>query len=322
MKRMFIVALALCLCQRSAVTVLAQNPQRQPGPPPAAAQAPFPPLTPEYQKYLEDVLRYWEQRSKAVERYRCAFKRWEYDPVFGPPNTFKTYSEGVIKYAAADKGLFKVEKILHYTPPREPGQPPTYVPREGEVFEHWICDGKSVFEYDQKNRQLKQMELPPEMRGRAIAEGPLPFLFQAEAEKIKHQYWIRPLDVPKEAQAEIWLEAFPKTRKGAANFQKVQVIIDRQDFLPKGFVIFDRNFDAQRNPARTTFTFDKREVNWSVGLAGLNPFLREFWEPNVPLGWKKVIEKYEAPPEGESANPAGAAATTQSARLPAGDLRR
>ena len=84
------------------------------------------------------------------------------------------------------------------------------------------------------------------MRGRAIVDGPLPFLFGANAERIKQRYWIRPLPVPKDVEKEYWLEAFPKTRQDAANYQKVHVIISQDDFLPKGLVIFDRNFDPQQ----------------------------------------------------------------------------
>lgn len=276
-------------------------PPRPAAGPPAAAQLPFPPLPPEHQKFLDDVLREWERRSKAVERYRCTFKRWEYDPVFGPRETFKTFSEGLIKYAAPDKGLFKVEKMVDYQPPAKPGEKPSYVPRPGDSGEYWICDGLSVYEHDPKNRQLIQRELPPHMRGTAIADGPLPFLFGAEAEKIKRRYWIRPLPLPTGVQGEYWLEAYPKTRQDAASYQKVQVIIDQADFLPKGLVIFDRNFDPYRNPARTTFTFENREVNWSVAW---QIFTREFYEPKVPFGWKKVEEKYEAPPQADEYAPA------------------
>ena len=280
--------------------------------------APFPAMSPQEQKFLDDVLGYWEQRSRAVERYRCTFRRWEYDPVFGPANTFKTYSEGAIKYSAPDKGLFKVEKTMHYQPPATPGAQPNFVQRPEEIGEYWICDGASTFEHDFKNKKLVQRELPPEMQGRAIAEGPLPFLFGAEAAKIKQRYWIHPLPVPKDVQGEYWLEAYPKTRQDAVNYQKVHVIIAQADFLPKGLVIFDRNFDQARNPARTTFTFDNREVNWSVALQQLAPWMNEFYEPKVPFGWKKVVEKYDVAPRPQEFAPQEAPSGVNQARVPTG----
>jgi TIGR03009 family protein len=217
-----------------------------------------------------------------------------------------------------DKGMFKVEKIMDYAPPVNPGEKAKYVPRQEGTGEWWICDGQSVFEHDAKNKELIQRELPPQMRGKAIAEGPLPFLFGAEREKIKQRYWIQPLPMPPDVKGEYWLEAYPKTRQDAANYQKVHVIIDHSDFLPKGLVIFDRNFDPVRNPTRTTLTFDNRQVNWSVALDRLNIFYREFYEPKVPFGWKKRIEKYDAPPNADQFAPAGLDNAGPVSQIPAG----
>ena len=105
------------------------------------------PLTPAHQAYLDQILAYWEHKSSQTNRYRCTFKRWEYDPVFGPKEAAKTYSEGVIKYSAPDKGLFRVDSLLEYQAPKEAGGQPTYgAPQEQTgSYDHWICDGTSVY---------------------------------------------------------------------------------------------------------------------------------------------------------------------------------
>jgi TIGR03009 family protein len=314
MKRAATVGL---LCLITALMVVAQVAAQVNATPAGPLQGPMPPpfpaLSPEHQKFLDDVLKFWEERSKKVERYRCTFQRWDYDVVFGPRDTFKTYSAGIIKYSAPDKGLFKVEKILHYTPPAQPGGKPKYGPRSGEMGEYWICDGTSIFEHKHETKQLMQYELPPHMRGKAIADGPLPFLFGVETDKLKQRFWIQPLPVPQDIQGEYWLEAFPKTRKDAANFLKLHVIIAQADFLPKGLVIFDRNFNPQ-NPARSTFVFENREVNWNTTLDQLNIFARDFWAPKPPLGWKLVVEKYDAPPGAQDFAPAAAQALERAQR--------
>lgn len=294
----------------------AQGPQAVPSP-----QPPFPPLSAAHQQFLDQVLNLWQQRSEAIQRYRCTFARWEYDPVFGPATGFKTYSQGVIKYAAPDKGLFRVEKTMEYNAPAQPGGAPQFVQRPGESGEYWICDGESIYEHDHTNKQLIQRELPPHMQGKAISEGPLPFLFGADAAQIKERYWIQPLPTPADIKDEYWLEAYPKRREDAASYLKVHVIIDQKDFLPKGLVIFDRNFNAN-NPARTTFTFDKREVNWSIALQQIRFWEREFYEPKIPSGWKKVVEKYDAPDAEQFAPAAVAPAAKQAARPPAGPAPR
>ena len=281
--------------------------------PHATVQPPFT-LNAQEQKAVDDVLNFWEQHSKGVQRYRCEFQRWEYDPVFGPPgDDFKTFSRGEINYEAPDKGMFKVTEMCDYKASVTPGEEAKYVKRDGESTEHWICDGHYIWERDPKAKQMIQRELPPHMRGRAISDGPLPFLFQADVQKIKQRYWIRRKPVPEGAK-EYLLEAIPKRRKDAANFSMVHVIIAQKDFLPKGLVIFDRNFNARTHPARTTFTFENRKTNWNMLLDQLQPWKSKFYEPKVPFGWKKVVEKYEAPPGSQDFAPSALGGVSEARR--------
>jgi len=217
-------------------------------------------LSPDEQRRLDDVLQAWERRSQSIARYRCTFQRWEYDPVFGPRDTFRTYSEGVIKYAAPDKGVFRVEKHLDWTPGAKPGDKPSYVSRQ-VCLEHWLCDGRWLYELDSQHRRIVQRELPAQVRAPAAATVGVPFLFGAPVEITRQRYWLRLLPVPDGAQDQHWLEAVPRIRRDAARYQRLHVIIDQADLIPSGLVIFDRNFDRGRNPARTVYAFENREVN-------------------------------------------------------------
>lgn len=289
----------------------------------AAPQAPsWFPLPPEHEKYLDQVLQYWQDSSSKIKRYRCKFTRWEYDGTFMSRDVktgempAKTQSTGVIKYAAPDKGLFKVEQLLYYTPPQKAGERAQYLARPEDRGEQWICDGKSVFAFDHQQKQLMQTELPPEMQGRAIVDGPLPFMFGADAAKIKQRFWIRVI-TPKDSKGEYWLEAVPKTRTDAANFKMLHIIIDEADFLPKAMALFGPNYDPRTNPTCTNFVFEKREVNWNDTIDKINIFAREFWEPATPLGYKKVVERYQPTPEERTAAPGTVApgpATKQATR--------
>jgi len=274
------------------------------------------PVSDKHQQYVDQILQYWQQKSDQVKRYRCKFKRWEYDPVFGPQETFKTFAQGVIKYSAPDKGLFRVEQVQQYQPPREHGGKPQYVEADAQHHEHWICDGKSIFEFDYRQKKLIERELPPEMRGKAIGKGPLPFLFNADASDIKRRFWIRVI-TPKSAQGEYWLEAVPKTQEDAANFKLVHVIIDEQDFMPKAMVLFDPNYQPQACPSRTSFQFEDREANFSILAQQLNIFYREFYEPKTPSGWEKIIHRWDQP-----ALPDQSSGTRNQAAKQAGNARR
>ncbi len=262
---------------------------RQPGaqqgvPQQAVPMAPkWLPLAPAHAKFVYDILGHWEAESNKIKRYRCEFQRWEYDPVFGPgENTFKTYAKGVIKYSSPDKGMYKIEDLRHFK--KDPMTGKATYEKRGDMLEHWVCDGKSVFEFDYQKRQLIETELPAEMRGKAIAEGPLPFLFGAQRDDIQKRYWIRVItpEEKKKNNAEYWLEAIPKTQRDAVNFRAVHIMIDGKDFLPKGMVLFSRG------QSRLTFAFDDREVNFNILHQQLNIFHREFFKPDTPSGWQKV----------------------------------
>ena len=48
-----------------------------------------------------------------------------------------------------------------------------------------------MFEYRHDQKQLVERPIPPQLQGQAIVDGPLPFLFGAEAAKLKARYWMR-----------------------------------------------------------------------------------------------------------------------------------
>ena len=100
--------------------------------------------------------------------------------------------------------------------------------------EHWICDGKSVWEYSPAKKQVIEHKLPPELQGSRLVDGPLsfgfpvallrgcvssasgsplparPFPFGANAKELKQQYYIRTV-TPADRRDQIWLEAFPRS---------------------------------------------------------------------------------------------------------------
>lgn len=257
---------------------------------PRAPQAPFPPLDKRHTDYINQLLEYWEHSSGQIKRYKCKFTRWEYDAVFGPRVNAKgvmpakTIATGVIRFESPDRGMYDVEKFHDYNPPKTAGGQPQYLPRAKESREKWICDGANVYEQDFKNKKMTVIPLPPEQRGKTISDGPLPFLFGVEAEKVKKRYWLR-IITPKDVKGEYWLEAWPKWIQDAQSYKKVEVIIDEKDFLPKAIQIFAVNFNPRTNQSRTAFTFDTRQKNgFNIKLFG-----DEFAKPKVDKSWKVTV---------------------------------
>lgn len=247
---------------------------------------PWFPLAPDHEKRLNEILNFWEHKTSAVERYRCNFRRYEYE-MARLGKVWKTYTEGKIQYASPDKGLFKVEVIKHRTPPKQPGGEPGWQDQVGGPREHWICDGESIFEFNYPLKQIIVRPLPPGMKGKQIAEGPLPFMFGAKAAQIKRRFWVREV-TPPNSEKEFHLQAIPRTLQDAQNFRELLIVIAEEDFLPQAMVLF------HRNKAKTTYVFEDREMNWNTTLEAINIFKRAFFEPVLPdRDWKKVAAPLE-----------------------------
>ena len=238
--------------------------QRRP-PPMQALTAPFT-LTPEQQAQLDQVLIAWEQHGARVKTFESKFTRWHYDGVHRDPKE-PIISDGEVKYAAPDKGTFEVF---------------------GQWPEHWICDGKSIFAFDFEQKQLIESKLPPELQGKAIADGPLPFLFGAKADKLKKRYFLRivPANV---RQGQIMLEARPRFPQDVTNFQKAELILNTATMQPVAIQTYEPN-----GKTRTVYKFDSPKVNPKDPLRGLDPlklFEKDPFQPNLPRGWTKIVEE-------------------------------
>jgi len=242
--------------------------QRRPAGPPRAMQRPQPrapfQLTAEQEAYLDKVLLAWEKQSARVKTFECEFTRWEYDPVFGDPNKPKNTDQGKIKYAAPDKGSFEIA---------------------GERAEKWVCDGEWIHEFNHAKKQIVQHQLPPELRGQAIADGPLPFLFGAQAAKLKQRYFLRVIQPPAGRTGEIWLEAFPKYAQDAANFSRAELILTVKNMTPFGMDIYLPN---GRN--HSAYQFFNMVINDPLRILKANPF-----RVAAPRGWQTVVKPHAAP---------------------------
>jgi TIGR03009 family protein len=283
------------------------GPAAQPGVAPAMPQQPewVTRMTVEEEKWIDSVLRFWESRSDKVKLFECKFQRWDYDGGYVEANQKRhprMYAEGVVKYQQPDKGLYRVEKLVSIMPPDSAGGKPQEIVQNPDLGEHWICDGEKVYSFEANKKQVTVVPLPPEMRGKAIADGPLPFMFGAKAETIKARYWIHGLvAAPDDASKKdkYWLEAVPKSRQDAQNFKQVRIVLDKQEYLPESLEIFAPNYDPPRNDARQTYVFSKRiakdDANIRAMIAdGLDPLRlwhRDFFEVRPPFGWKMVVQE-------------------------------
>ena len=125
---------------------------RGPLPPPQAQPAPTqqpqqpPALSPEQQAALDRLLAAWEARNAAVRTWSCTFHKWEYNAWSpagsGGDRLAFAESTGELKYAAPDKGLFRVKETKQWNPEAR-----RYEVRGADTGEHWVCNGESIYEF-------------------------------------------------------------------------------------------------------------------------------------------------------------------------------
>jgi len=244
-----------------------------------AAAAPFR-LSAAEQAEVDRVLEAWEQQSARFRKFECDFTRFEYDEVFGQRNVPRFVDLGHIKYAAPDKGVFRVTHTV------KEGR---VVPIEPKRAEHWICDGKAIYGYDFVQKQLVEHQLPPELQGKSISNGPLPFLFGVEADQLKRRYWIR-IVTPPQTQGEIWLEAFPRFQADAANFQRAEMILKTTGMQP-----YALQLHLPGGQQRTVYQFTNVRINARDPTDLLDLFPDNDFRPKLPAGWQKIVQQPETP---------------------------
>ena len=116
--------------------------------------------------------------------------------------------------------------------------------------------------------------------------------FGAEAKKLAERYWIRSTS---SNETTINLEAYPRRQADAANYDRVDVILDRKTMQPTAIQVH-----LPGGQQRHVYTFHDATVNgkleaWFGGL---------FSAPRTPLGWKKVVVQDGGPGAApQAANP-------------------
>lgn len=231
---------------------------RQPDVTASAPRAPFV-LNPQQQADVDNVLVAWERASEKTKTFKCSFTRWKYDVVFQPDQKPVAEDQGVLKFAAPDKGLYEVS---------------------GDRPEKWICNGSAIYQFDYTTKTLREHQLPPELQGKAIADGPLPFIFGAKADKLRQRYFIRlatPADV---ARDQIWLEAYPRFQQDAAEYQRAVLILTRSSLQPYAIQLF-----SPGGKEWVTHVFAGQKTNDLLSSI----FGDDFWHPRAPSGWRRDV---------------------------------
>jgi TIGR03009 family protein len=171
-----------------------------------------------------------------------------------------------------------------------------------------------VFQFLFAQKQVREHKLPENMKGNAIADGPMPFVFGVEAQKMRARYWIRV--IPQQTQNQVWLEAYPKTSKDAANFYKVDVILKFETAEGKVTKLepFAIKLWLPNLKDSTVFQLGEQKVN--TRLNDIRDFFGNFIRPATPINWTHQVVDEGAAPAGPEAAPAPAVGTVPQPTVP------
>jgi TIGR03009 family protein len=248
-------------------------------PQPRRPQASWGVLPPQEEAQLELVLQAWEKKSSQVKTLQCNFMMWTYMKALSEDPTQATrICKGVILYAAPDKGHYHV--LEEAVDPK--AKNPQFKKKEGE---HWVCDGNAVYEFNQQEKKLIERRLPAELKGKAIANSPLPFVFGTTADQMRHRYWMRVVTPRELVGREIWLKIEPMFAEDRANYQQATVVLDEKQMVPKGLSLKLPNGDT------TNYIFEDPSTS-----NPLKKLLGWFDVPKTPAGWERIVEDPPAPP--------------------------
>lgn len=255
---------------------------------PAAAQQPFPALTPQQQAQLDQVLLAWQAQSQGTKTLECKFERWHFDLMAAPAGVHAHKAEGEIKYANPDKGLFRVDSMMFYKGMKD-GKP-QYGPNPNKFGEYWVCNGVELIEYDRGEKKCNVQTLPQEMQGQQIFNSPLPFVFNLDAQKIKQRYWLTLKPSPKANT--FLIQAWPKRQEDRAQYKMVQVVLSAT-FEPEVLIMYAPNFHEKLAPQWDHYEFSDVKRN-AIG-AGLQQFMGNFIPKKPPSNWEITRQNFLPP---------------------------
>nr|MCU0708835.1 TIGR03009 domain-containing protein [Pirellula sp.] len=284
-------------------------------------EPPFPELSPQEQQYIDQLLKVWEEKTAGIDRFSADFLRWEYDSHapgvadlakrLGRSDIHIAAGKGVIRFQKPDKGLFRTDKYFKATGNVGANNDVELLEDKQNFGEYVICDGKNVWDYDRKEKICTRMELPPEMQGLGIMNSPLPFLFGVKAEEIKARYWVRAISPGNQPNGQPYtdryaVEAYPKYPVDAVNYHHVQIVLDREQFLPFAMILYmpewsDKSIQEngvviEPRDKRMFYQFDNRRSNANIfQLINEKLFLQEFIPTEPPSDWKKNDIPYVPP---------------------------
>jgi TIGR03009 family protein len=269
-----VLTLAVVLWANSSWPALAQQRAARPQPgraPAAAKKAPAPPIDPDGTK-MQMLLAKWARQSTQLRSLDVKIRRLDKSNKWDDEEY-----EGRAMFKSPNLAFLDFQKVV-----AADGKPKKLVP-----YERIICTGKEVWQYRSDTQQLFIHELGQEQRQRALQEGPLPFLFNFEAETARKRYQMK---LHSEDAKSYVVSVLPLLPIDKECFRSAWVVLDKTMLLPTMIILLDPEGKSQKQ-----FTRSEIKPNHQVMMVNFQGV-----KPKPP--WKIMYNKEEgaaAPPAGQ-----------------------
>ncbi len=196
-------------------------------------------LTPQEQADVDRVLDAWERRGKEVRTFQCTFhplgvrRHVSGKAQQGQPQRSEIHRPRHDQVRRARQRVLRTPKDIPWTIPKSDGR-----------SNGFATASRSSSTIGQEGH-CTEYPLPTELQGKAIVDGPLPFLFGARRRSSSSDTTSNDHS-PRHAR-EIWLDAYPRFLADAPQFPTRPLVLKTKGMIPVG--VADLFARRQRSPS-------------------------------------------------------------------------
>ncbi|MGL4594319.1 MAG: hypothetical protein ACRCUY_06280 [Thermoguttaceae bacterium] len=243
-------------------------------------------LTPDEQKELDDYLARWEKYSEKINRFDVDFELWVYDETIPGAEAGKPQKRpfGYFKYIAPTRFVYHVEgEWVNGVKQKRDDRTNQQI-----IEEKIIIDDKAVYLFDYNAQTVRQINVPPELIGRGIADSPLPLIFGAKSSDMKRRFSMKIVTGDQYKETQIWLQARPLLIEDQQEFLQIEMRLDKKTL--RAIALKKDNINGK---SHDVYVFDNQKIN--DRLVSMLDDVRTFFTPAVPRGWTHDIVQHESP---------------------------
>ena len=230
-------------------------------------------ISPEEAKLLDQFLAKWEEFGRNIKKVACNVTSKEQGGgLYGEDRDVPlSHTYGEFKFIAPNKLLYHVLGEFTYEKDENGQRKPEY--KKGLDEKKFVLDGKSLTEYDFKNRVALVTPIPEDQQNKDLTmDGPIPIFFIAKADNLKRRFYMKLITKPEKQDSEVWIEAWPRKQSDAQSFQRIIITLRLSDLQP----YYMRQYHTN-GKSYTELWFSDISINkglWNI-------------ESKVDFGWKK-----------------------------------